>query len=283
MDIGEQLTFITVQITARDDAGNESVGTGFFYSEPYVEGHSLTVVITNKHVIENTVSGRIRVHQRRDAVSKAIPPESSRTVRFDPDWSSRWFMHPDPNIDLSAMPIGDVSARLAESGAKLFQVAFGPQHIPSDEDIKSLNSVEDILMVGYPIGLWDEAHNRPLIRRGITASDPAIDFNGAPEFVIDVACFPGSSGSPVVRSNGNPPGAGTGGHLLGVLYAGPIWTAEGRIEVRKIPTRVSLVSVTEVMVHLGNVIKAREIRTLIDALVAAAADPNNLQFNTERL
>ncbi len=241
IDIGEQLAFITVQIIAQDDAGNESVGTGFFYSEPYVEDHSVNVVITNKHVIENTVSGRIRVHQSGDDESKSIPSESSRTVRFDPDWSSRWFMHPDPNVDLSAMPIGDVSVRLAESGRKLFQVTFGPHHIPSDDDIKSFNSVEDILMVGYPIGLWDEAHNRPLIRRGITATNPEVDFNGAHEFVIDVACVPGSSGSPVVRSNKNPPGTGTGGHLLGVLYAGPIWTAEGRIEIRKIPTCVSVV------------------------------------------
>jgi len=52
-------------------------------------------------------------------------------------------------------------------------------------------------MVGYPIGLWDEKNNYPIFRKGITATHPANDYNGKSEFMIDAACFPGSSGSPV--------------------------------------------------------------------------------------
>jgi hypothetical protein len=33
---------------------------------------------------------------------------------------------------------------------------------------------------------------------------PALDDEGKPEFVIDAACFPGSSGSPIMVANGGP-------------------------------------------------------------------------------
>jgi len=57
-------------------------------------------------------------------------------------------------------------------------------------------------MIGYPNGLWDHVNNLPLIRRGITASHPGVDYqiegqNGPGVTVIDMACFPDSSGSPV--------------------------------------------------------------------------------------
>src|ERR1700736_1715142 len=100
-------------------------------------------------------------------------------------------------------------------------------------------------MVGYPNGLWDEANNYPLIRRGITASHPAVDFQikGVATTVIDAACFPGSSGSPVILHNtgtysdkkGNTV-IGSRTMLLGVLFSGPTIQADGKIVVRDIPT-----------------------------------------------
>jgi len=56
-------------------------------------------------------------------------------------------------------------------------------------------------MVGYPVGIWDSANNMPVIRRGITATHPGKDYEGKSEFMIDAACFPGSSGSPVFLFN----------------------------------------------------------------------------------
>ena len=55
--------------------------------------------------------------------------------------------------------------------------------------------------MGYPNGLWDQKNNRPIARKGITATHPGINYNGKQEFLIDVACFPGSSGSPVLLYN----------------------------------------------------------------------------------
>ncbi|WDL97888.1 hypothetical protein [Alicyclobacillus sp. ALC3] len=76
-------------------------------------------------------------------------------------------------------------------------------------------------------------NNFPIFRHGSTATQPGVDYNGEPKFLIDMACFPGSNGSPVLLYN--PGGYATREgftfksrlYLIGVLYAGPMFTAEG--------------------------------------------------------
>ena len=43
--------------------------------------------------------------------------------------------------------------------------------------LEELSALEELVMVGYPIGLWDKNNNFPIFRKGYTASHPAIDFN----------------------------------------------------------------------------------------------------------
>jgi len=280
MERGFQLFHTTVRIQGFSEDG-ESVGTGFLYSEPYPQkdGYSVNLVVTNKHVIEGTQNGRIHFHLGDPKAQSPTPLLNSKSVLFK-NWGSRWFQHPDPNVDLCCMPIGDMAGRLLEQNMKLFQVNFGPQHLPSPEQLAGMDTIEEVLMVGYPTGLWDEAHNLPLIRKGITATHPAIDFNNRQEFVVDMACLPGSSGSPVVRlsKDGDDP---PGGYLLGVLYAGPMYDAQGRIIPPVEESRVTSIETrTRIPTHLGYVIKAPAVRNLVDVAVAAAEDPDDPRFNT---
>ena len=69
--------------------------------------------------------------------------------------------------------------------------------IAAAADLEALDFAEEVLVIGYPNALWDEANNLPLFSKGIASTHPAKDFNGKPEFIIDAAAFPGSSGSPV--------------------------------------------------------------------------------------
>ena len=68
----------------------------------------------------------------------------------------------------------------------------------TDEWAENLDAIEDIIMVGYPNGIFDTTNNRPIVRKGITASDPKIDYEGKRLFMADIACYYGSSGSPVL-------------------------------------------------------------------------------------
>ena len=276
VSITEQLLFTTVRIIAEEESGSEGVGTGFFFDATVDQTRILPLIVTNKHVVQNARTGRFQLHEADDSGPQLRPLGRSFEIQLS-NFESYWVGHPDASVDLCAMPFEPIRVQAEASGRRIFRLAFGESLIWPESKLAELNAVEDIFMVGYPIGLWDETNNLPLIRRGITASHPAVDFNGRPEFVIDAACFPGSSGSPVVLANIGSyyakSGAlfvGTRFALLGVLHAGPQMMAQGEIAVKPIPTKEMQIAQTPLMVHLGYVIKAREILTLACDIVQEA-------------
>lgn len=266
--ITEQLLFTTVRIET-----DRGVGTGFFFEARVDESKSLPLIVTNKHVVEKTTKGVFRLHE---ADRNADPPKPAGrffSVLLD-EFESWWIGHPEPGVDLCAMPCRPLFRHAEELGKTVFSKMFDESLILRDDQLANLSTAEDVLLVGYPIGLWDEKNNLPLIRRGITASHPALDFNGKPEFVIDAACFPGSSGSPVVLANlgsyYSKDGAivvGTRFALLGVLHGAPQMTVEGFPKMEPIPTAVVPAWEMRMVIHLGYVIKAKEIVTLAKHIV----------------
>ena len=131
-------------------------------------------------------------------------------------------------------------------------------------------------MVGYPIGLSDTVNNFPIIRKGVTASHPYLDFKGKPHGVADIATFPGSSGSPIIIHNENSYGIGDGLRvigsrtlLIGILFAGPQYKADGTLEIREIPTAKLAVPVMPLFTHLGFYVKAKELKVLNQAVLKA--------------
>ena len=269
----EQLLFTTVRIEVKLKDGEAGVGTGFFFIAKVDEQRSLPLIITNKHVIERAEIGLFQVHEAKVNGRQSQPSGHFLTVKID-NFKSYWIPHPDPSIDLCAIPFQPLQEAAVRQGKMIFYKAFTEEHVWTDQQLMELNAVEDILMAGYPIGLWDMNNNLPLIRRGITASHPAVDFLGKPQFVIDAACFPGSSGSPVVLANlgsyyrkDGTLIVGTRFVLLGVLYAGPRWTAKGEVKFEPIPTNVMPVIKLPLMIHLGYVVKAREVLRLAQYII----------------
>jgi hypothetical protein len=163
---------------------------------------------------------------------------------------------------------GNVKEAQHHYGKSIFFMPIAEDLIPSQEVLERLIALEDVVMVGYPIGLWDSSNNFPILRRGITASHPAMNFQGKQQGVVDIACFPGSSGSPILILNeggyATNEGFIVGGraHLLGVLYAGPVHSASGKIEVVEIPTRSIPVPHTNIPIHLGYYVKASVLKSL---------------------
>lgn len=133
-------------------------------------------------------------------------------------------MHPDPDVDICVMPVEPLRRQSADAGRDPFATPLRDALIPTDEALTGLSAMEEVVMVGYPIGLWDAANNFPILRRGHTASHPATNFQGKPQGLVDMACFPGSSGSPILIINeggyATPNGfsVGTRIHFLGVLF-----------------------------------------------------------------
>ena len=262
MSIVDQVSHSTVRIECSLPGGKTSIGTGFFYSFKRTTDSRVPVIITNKHVIHRALTGTLVFTLTK---SDGTPDYgNARGFTFD-NFSSFWKPHPDDSIDLCAMPIAPIIKRASEQGLKPFFKNLDSSFLPKDSEIEDLKSLEEVTMVGYPSGLWDRVNNLPIFRRGILATSYARDWNGKKEFLIDAACFPGSSGSPVMLVNlgsyrvGTTISIGSRVKLLGVLYAGPQHTVTGEVSIVDIPVVQKPISVATIPNNLGVVIKAHLI------------------------
>jgi hypothetical protein len=258
----EQLTFSTTRIESRLANGECSVGTGFFFQFPYGADQHIPLIVTNIHVIRGSVSCNFQL----TAQGSDGTPNYDDALHCDLQITeSHWIKHPDPSVDLAIFPIAPLLSQIRASGKLPYYVTLTPDLIPNEAALADIGAVEDILMIGYPNGIWDSVHNRPIARTGTTATHPAIDYEGRSEFIIDAGCYPGSSGSPVILLNqsGYVSRAGTvmmgQGRLLllGILYAGLMYTASGEIRVIDVPTQLG--AVTHIPMNLGLVIKSHRL------------------------
>lgn len=269
LSISEQLTYCTVRIECELKGGSVGTGTGFFFQflENSETGVCLPVVITNKHVVRDSLKGRI-IFTKATTNMEPIDQEHFK-LQLD-NFESLWRFHPDPNVDLCAMPIAPYMQLAERMGDKLFYIPFTKDMIPTDKQKGDFSALEDILMIGYPNGIWDSVNNMPILRKGSTATHPNFDYNGKKEVMIDIAAFPGSSGSPVLifnesgyrDKNGNFFMGATRVILLGILYAGPQSTATG--EIIMTPETQRPIAVSMIPNNLGLIIKSERILELED-------------------
>lgn len=271
------LSTCTVRIAGMTGSAIKSIGTGFLYAfpVPVSEGHSsarhVPTLITNKHVLAGCETIKIFFSL---APAQAVVGENGLKVgrifqKFQLPIAAIRCDHPSPDVDLCGLNISNVVNAVSSAGNELQHQFLGQWIQLSTEARAYTRAVESVVMVGYPSGLWDGVNNSPLIRRGISATHPLVNYEGKKEFVIDAACFPGSSGSPVFlfedgmyRSNATSYSPGSRIALLGVLYAGPQFTAEGRLEARPIPHNFAPTPITSVPMNLGFVIHADEVDVL---------------------
>lgn len=266
MTLSERVIHSTIMIRTILHNGGRSSGTGFFFDFGDGNGKVIPAIITNKHVIRDTDTGHLTF-----TVSKNGRPDYSNTTDYViQNFEKEWVNHPDSEVDLCAMPIAEIILTEREKGIELFWKSFDKRLIPDERELSMLSALEEITMIGYPNGIWDSVNNLPIIRRGITATPPKLNYNGRQEFMIDAACFPGSSGSPILQLNEGSYHTTTGlvvGNrlkLLGVLYAGPQHTASGKIQIVNIPTRQETLVTSMIPNNLGVIINASRILELED-------------------
>lgn len=202
-EILDNLRYATTRLVVEKSDGNGSVGTGFFFVVRINEEVSYPLLVTNKHMIcngnneEDWKTLTFKVNKADDNGKPLFGNVEQIVIQNTPDETV--FIHPD--VDLCAFSFGGYLNRFEAKGIKICYKYFPEELIPNGDDMPIISSIEDILMVGYPDGMADEKNNLPIVRRGITATDFKIDYNGRKEFLIDASIFKGSSGSPIVICN----------------------------------------------------------------------------------
>ena len=263
---------LATRIESFKGADSVGVGTCFYYKIDLKDGKAIFCLGTNKHVVEGADNFRIWAHLEGSTAAKPIVKE----MRFGFAGPGIYF-HPNDEIDLCLINISDVVLKSADSGQRLQFTCFSSDTLVKPEQLKDIIPANSVLMIGCPNGLYDEVNHIPLTRRGITATPFELDYEGKPHFLVDIACFPGSSGSPILLFNRGEvvPNDDEVTYrqpinfaLMGILFAGPTIDQQGNITFA-VPKGITITS----MMHLGIVIKSSELLP-IEALVLASVAPN---------
>jgi V8-like Glu-specific endopeptidase len=254
--IAEQLLYSTVRLEALDG----SSGTGFFFNFS-VNGKRVTILLTNKHVVNYDPNATMRFFLH-------LIDDNGETMEdnYQVEYSTKWIFHPEKDICFTYVIPLFVNIKM-RTGKNVFFRACDEAMIYGSERLKELDVAESVSMIGYPTGLWDRLHNYPIFRHGFTASHPAYDFNENGIGLVDMACFPGSSGSPIFILDQNGYTNKKGTHylgesrmiFLGVLFAGPTMNINGQITIVDIPTQQHAIAQSQTMINLGYYIKAYEL------------------------
>ncbi|OOR99712.1 hypothetical protein B0187_02565 [Haemophilus paracuniculus] len=266
--IASYLYFTTVKIETSSKDGDGS-GTGFIFDfSDSPEDSSILFLVTNRHVVENTINGKILFHTIDDNENgEDISLEKSFYLDNIPDWNNMWFYHPDDQIDIAICPLLPIIENVKKNfNQHLFFKAIPRTSIPSQNELYALDAIENVTFVGYPNGVWDSVHHLPILRKGTTASPLQIDFEKKPIFLIDASVFGGSSGSPLfLMDNGmyaDKKGRAYVGrrfYFLGIVTAVYFRTQINSVEAKAIPTNLVPIVKNQEMIDLGVVFKSKMI------------------------
>ena len=263
----EQLCYITTRIVTIDNNKDVHIATGFFVAYPLSDDTSkfIVVLVTNRHVVEKAETMNIWLNEKD---SEGNPMDDKMVEISILNAKDKFIYHPDGNIDLAIYPIVKTINEMEKSlNIQSFYKTLPLGMMMTDSQATELDAVEDVLMVGYPRGLWDEKNNRPIFRTGVTATDPKVDYEGKKEFLIDCACIQGSSGSPVLmfykgvycnKFAKETCFDSLKAVLIGIQYAIPIQQTEGKIVKTETPTKEKEdTPVIGLPINLGYIIKVQ--------------------------
>lgn len=250
-----QLQLCTTLITNQTTDSGTKKGTGFFfsYTDSAKDNYWYPTLVTNKHVIEDADT----IYFSLTMTSTDGTPMIGKTMSIlHPCVQDYLIMHPSEDLAILLLTpiVKDILALIA------FR-CLPYDMILSRDRLNLINVAHDVIMIGYPLSIRDESNNFPIFRRGMTATNPAADFNDRPEFVIDIGCFPGSSGSPIFAYSEQLLGLGDNGAgiygksfaFLGIQQSAFIYNSEGALEL---PNNQSLPISTAVSANLGLAIRA---------------------------
>jgi len=275
---GEMLNQAANRIIVFKDSTYKT-GTFFFFNFSDTASKEFeTYIVTNRHVVEDAEKVLIKVNY---SDTSGQNPMYGNSININlSELNSEWIYHPD-SLDLAILNVNEIFEKYNTLEKKLFARTIPTSLIPPEEVWSGVGILEEVVMIGCPNGIIDNYNNVSIARFGMTASQPTLDYNGRPEFLIDIAAYPGSSGSPVFlrrtsvqlgAPGSNYPlnfGIYTGYYFIGVLYGGPVYNVMTKsMEIKDIDSidfydseKVSL------PINLGAVIKSKTIldfKQLID-------------------
>jgi hypothetical protein len=151
-----------------------------------------------------------------DATTSAVSWAPEQLALYDSDGRPEWFEHPEHGRRVDAVA-------LALTGLTHEPPAYEVEESP---DSLVAGVAEGVSIIGFPFGTTGGAALGIWVQ-GTLATEPSVDYNAAPCFLVDSRTRPGQSGSPTILYA--PPGATrrnkSGGTVMGIVP--PRWDLLG--------------------------------------------------------
>lgn len=238
-----------------------SSGTGFFYQVTHPTANMAKVLIlTNKHVVRGASFVNFVLSSAPSVVD--LDEEHQPKGRIDHQitipLTGNLILHPDAETDLCAINVTIPYGQILQSGRQIRSMNLDYSWVLAAQDRKNLRDIEQVLVIGYPSGLWDSHNNMPIARRGSTATHALARYAGKQNFLVDVAAFQGSSGSPVFTYEApmfrQPDGSYTPGTK--VAFVGVVWgvierSVTGELRAIEMPSALAQVPVLQASLNLA--------------------------------
>lgn len=268
----------TVRILAGTDPANlTSVGTGFYYQVTHpTTNQAKVLIVTNKHVVRGA---QIVQFVASSAANISVLDAHAQPVgRVDQviNWplAGNLHPHPDPAIDLCGIDVTVPLGAILANGRQLRSMFLDYSWLPDSTSKSLMRDIEPVLVLGYPNGIWDPHNNMPIARLGTTATHPLALYQGKSDFLVDVAAFGGSSGSPVFGYEApffrQPSGAVTPGtkiQLLGVVWGVIEQSVTGVMQHVQVPAATASVPVLQTSLSLAIALHASAVLDLDELLM----------------
>ncbi len=165
--------------------------SGFLY-----EDRGDLYFITNRHVVVDEEIGffpeeiDLNLHTDQNDLTKS----ETFSIPLREGEKKLWLEHQPVNgeeVDVVALPV-----RKEDIIPHFHVMPFSKKDLLNPSRYISIG--DDLLVIGYPLGIRDTKHKTPIIRSAIMASVYPLPFDGKPYFLIDSFLHEGTSGSPVL-------------------------------------------------------------------------------------
>ncbi len=142
--ISEQMQYSTVRL-----ATSHGSGTGFFFEFAIDGDQKVPVIVTNRHVLNNNKNEKVAFFLHSN--DGGAPGKEKVNVR---DLEVEWYFHPEKDLCFCfvAPLLRDIEKKLEKS---IYYIPIDETIIWDNNRLESLSAIEDVVMVGYPTGLWD--------------------------------------------------------------------------------------------------------------------------------
>jgi V8-like Glu-specific endopeptidase len=249
VDLSVDLIKATVQLEQPLGDGTRTVGTGFLLNAPTSDGRPRTILVTAAHVLQKMPKGEARIGYRfatTDGGWRYAPePLAIRTG----GGAAKWVQN--PNRDVAVMEI--------KAPAEFAKAAIPLAWLASDETFNryGLGPGDEMMALGFPLGLSANQAGFPILRAGRVASYPLAPSAAFPTFLLDFSVFPGNSGGPVYMDQAERKDGG--GQMQDARFIAGMLTQQVELSGNRL--------------DIGIVTHARYIRETIDMLDGKAPAP----------